>query len=49
MRGGGRGGVGGATISGTTIRSAFSTKAQSMVASVVHDGVLGPLRLARHT
>ena len=30
-------------------RSAFSTNAQSRFASVVVDGVLGPLRLARHT
>ena len=29
--------------------SAFSTNAQSRFASVVVDGVLGPLRLARHT
>ena len=36
-------------IFGTTKTSAFSTNAQSRIASVVLDGVLGPLRLARHT
>ena len=31
------------------VKSAFSTNAQSRFASVVFDGVLGPLRLAHHT
>ena len=31
------------------VKSAFSTNAHSMFASVVVDGVLGPPRLARHT
>ena len=34
---------------GSVSKSAFSTNAQSRFASVVVDGVLGPLRLARHT
>ena len=32
-----------------TNKSAFSTNTQSRFASIVPDGVLGPLRLARHT
>ena len=35
-------------IFGTTKTSLFSTNAQSRFASVVHYGVLGPLRLAKH-
>ena len=31
------------------VKSAFSTNAQSRIASVVVDSVLGPPRLARHT
>ena len=38
----------GLPIFGTTKTSVFSTNAQSRFASVVADGVLGPLRLARH-
>ena len=34
---------------GSVLKSAFSTNAQSRFASVVVDGVLGPLRLALHT
>ena len=34
---------------GLMLKSAFSTNAQTRVATVVVDGVLGPLRLAQHT
>ena len=31
------------------VKQTFSTNAQSRIVSVVVDGILGPLRLARHT
>ena len=45
----GQGGPGPSQFFRTTKRSAFSTNAQSRLASVVVDGVLGPPCLARHT